>query len=82
MDENKVDEMIVKGTSGTVYGWAMRTKTNLNPVYISPGHKISIVECAMVIKPLLKVREPEPTRQADRISREYIRNNHAQLLVL
>lgn len=72
MDSINANEWALYGTSGQMYGWAVRK--GINPVYISPGHQISLSECSIIIRPIHKFREPEPTRQADRISREYIRN--------
>ena len=46
-------------------GTTLRTKRNVKPVFISPGHKISFEESiAVTIKCLTKYRIPAPTRQA------------------
>jgi len=46
-------------------GYAVRTKDNVKPVYISPGHKVSVADSLELIKPcILKHRIPEPTRLA------------------
>lgn len=46
-------------------GIALRSKPNCNPIYISPGHKISIRQSAEIIKICtLNYRIPEPTRLA------------------
>ncbi|ALM47718.1 endonuclease V [Flavobacterium psychrophilum] len=46
-------------------GYAVRTKDNVKPVYISPGHKVSVTDSLELIKPcILKHRIPEPTRLA------------------
>ncbi len=46
-------------------GYAVRTKDNVKPVYISPGHKVSVADSLEFIKPcILKHRIPEPTRLA------------------
>ena len=57
-------------TSPIVYknatiGAALRTKTRVKPVYVSPGHKIDL-ECALDIMLLCDggYRIPEPTRRA------------------
>ena len=48
-----------------VIGIAMRTKKNCNPIFISPGHRISMAESVEVIKNCIHgYRIPEPTRQA------------------
>jgi len=46
-------------------GYAVRTKDNVKPVYISPGHKVSVADSLEFIIPcILKHRIPEPTRIA------------------
>lgn len=46
-------------------GYAVRTKSNVKPVYISPGHKVSVEDSLEFIKAcILKHRIPEPTRLA------------------
>ncbi|MGQ2984269.1 deoxyribonuclease V [Flavobacterium sp.] len=48
-----------------VMGYALRTKTGVKPVYISPGHKVSVPDSlAIMEKCVLKHRIPEPTRIA------------------
>jgi deoxyribonuclease V len=55
-------EMIDKGE---VVGAALRTKTNVSPVYVSPGH---LIDLEGAIKLALQCdggyRQPEPTRRA------------------
>eukprot|EP00759_Apiculatamorpha_spiralis_P046381 PhF_6_TR42798/c0_g1_i1/m.64769/K21813/ENDOV; endonuclease V len=46
-----------------------------NPVYISPGHKVSFETAAQIVMSVATARVPEPTRQADLLSRAYIRKN-------
>lgn len=49
----------------TVKGYALRTKTAVKPVYISPGHKVSVADSIEIMKTCtLKHRIPEPTRMA------------------
>ena len=46
-------------------GYALRTKDNVNEVYISPGHKMSVLDSLDIMKKCVKQhRLPEPTRQA------------------
>lgn len=46
-------------------GYAVRTKDNVKPVYISPGHKVSVIDSVELLRPcILKHRIPEPTRIA------------------
>lgn len=48
-----------------VMGYALRTKSGVKPVYISPGHKVSVKDSLAIMgKCVLKHRIPEPTRLA------------------
>ena len=48
-----------------VVGVALRSKKNCNPIFISPGHLVSMQQSVDIIKNCLKgYRIPEPTRQA------------------
>jgi deoxyribonuclease V len=50
---------------GELIGIALRSKANCNPIYISPGHHISMEQSIEVIKNCIRgYRIPEPTRQA------------------
>lgn len=50
---------------GEVIGTVLRTKRKTNPVFISPGHKISMEQSVDVIRRCVAgYRIPEPTRQA------------------
>lgn len=50
---------------GGVKGFALRTKTDVKPVYISPGHKVSVKDSLEIMKNCtMKYRIPEPTRHA------------------
>lgn len=50
---------------GGVKGYALRTKADVKPVYISPGHKVSVKDSLEIMKNCtMKYRIPEPTRHA------------------
>lgn len=70
MDENQINEYLITGYSGTVYGYAIRV--NKSPIYVSVGNNISLNSCLIIARKLMKHRELEPTRLADRISRQYL----------
>ena len=56
---------------GETVGVALRTRTNVNPVYVSVGHRMTLpeaVEIALACAPKYKI--PEPTRRAHHLSRE------------
>ena len=53
-----------------IIGNAVRTQTNVNPVFVSLGHKISLETATeWVLKLSPKYRLPETTRLADQLSR-------------
>jgi len=56
---------------GETVGAVLRTRTDVNPVYVSVGHRLTLddaVALALDCSPRYKI--PEPTRQAHRLSRE------------
>lgn len=66
-----------KGDASPLYGkqerigTVLRSKDNVNPLFISPGHKIdheTAVE--LVLACLTRYRLPEPTRLADKLSKQ------------
>ncbi len=59
-----------------VIGAALRTKHKVKPVFISPGHKITLEDSINLIKACVrKHRLPEPTRLAHNIVNEYRKKN-------
>jgi deoxyribonuclease V len=62
--------MVKVRNSYEVIRFVMRSRTKVKPLYISPGHRISI-ETAIdyVQKTLTRYRLPEPTRLADKLSK-------------
>ncbi|MFK7987210.1 MAG: deoxyribonuclease V [Sandaracinaceae bacterium] len=64
------------GRDGRVLGVALRTRDEIKPVYVSPGHRVSLdtaVEWVLRLTP--RYRQPETTRAADqrvnRLRREW-----------
>jgi deoxyribonuclease V len=56
---------------GEVVGMAVRTRTGVKPVYVSPGHRMDLetaVELVMRVSP--KYREPETTRRSHKLVNE------------
>lgn len=46
-------------------GIVLRSRTNVNPIFISPGHKVSFEDCkSIVMQCLTKYKLPETTRMA------------------
>merc|ERR1712013_845858 len=64
-------------TGGRVLGAALKTsRESCNPVYVSVGSGLSLTSAVELVNKVAKYRIPEPTRQADIISREFLRINH------
>lgn len=52
-----------------VIGMALRSRTNVNPVYISPGHKLSFQDAySVVMQSLTKYKLPKTTRITHRLA--------------
>jgi deoxyribonuclease V len=55
---------------GRVIGTVLRTRDRVRPLYVSVGHRISLERAVeLVLAMTTRYRLPEPTRQADKISR-------------
>jgi len=64
------------GNSGTVWGAAFQASDeSTNPIFVSTGHKFTLNMAVEVIRVCCKFRVPEPVRQADLRSRDYLRNH-------
>ncbi|GAB1297146.1 Endonuclease V [Apodemus speciosus] len=62
------------GNSGTVLGMALKSHDHsTKPLYVSVGHRISLEVAVRLTHHCCRFRIPEPIRQADIRSREYIR---------
>ncbi|XP_048331358.2 uncharacterized protein LOC107411175 isoform X2 [Ziziphus jujuba] len=71
------DFIPLTGCSGRIWGVAMRsTEGSFKPIFISIGHRISLDTAITIVKMTCKYRVPEPTRQADIRSRDYLRKHH------
>lgn len=54
---------------GVQVGWVLRSKPGCLPLYVSPGHRVSVAAAlAETIACLGRHRLPEPTRLADRLA--------------
>lgn len=55
---------------GERIGTVLRSKENVKPLFISPGHRVSHdTAVALVLQYLTRYRLPEPTRLADKLSK-------------
>ncbi|MEU8898385.1 endonuclease V [Nocardia sp. NPDC048505] len=60
---------------GEVVGRALRTRAGVKPVFVSVGHRIDLdTACAQVLALTPNFRQPETTRQADRLCRQALRS--------
>lgn len=54
---------------GETVGTVLRTRTAVRPVYVSPGHRVSLETAVeLVLKAAPRYRLPEPIREADRMA--------------
>eukprot|EP00245_Coleochaete_scutata_P004866 TRINITY_DN17911_c0_g1_i1.p1 TRINITY_DN17911_c0_g1~~TRINITY_DN17911_c0_g1_i1.p1 ORF type:complete len:349 (-),score=65.90 TRINITY_DN17911_c0_g1_i1:928-1974(-) len=68
------DYVELVGASGRVWGAALKSHAGATkPVMVSVGHRISLRTAIEVVKRCCRYRVPEPVRQADVKSREYLR---------
>ncbi|KAG7259154.1 hypothetical protein CRUP_010327 [Coryphaenoides rupestris] len=68
------DSFPLTTASGKVLGKALRSSdSSTKPVYVSVGHKISLETAVRLTHSCCRYRVPEPIRQADIRSREYLR---------
>lgn len=62
------------GTSGRSWGAALRMSDGApNPVFVSIGHRVSLQTALAVCVACSAFRVPEPVRQADKLSRAFLR---------
>ena len=55
---------------GKQVGWILRTRKGIKPLYVSPGHRVTLPECLEItLKCVTRYRLPLPVRQADLLSR-------------
>ena len=59
---------------GEVVGMAVRTRTRVKPVYVSPGHRMDLETAVELVLRLSRYREPETTRRAHRLVNELRRS--------
>jgi len=59
-----------------VLGRVVRTQTEVNPVFVSVGHRIGLTDATdLTVRLSTRFRVPEPTRQADIVSRQVLRDS-------
>ncbi|CAH1429815.1 unnamed protein product [Lactuca virosa] len=77
-DENyNIDFIYLIGDSGNTLGAALHSsKGSFKPIFVSIGHRVSLASAVEVVRRTCNYRVPEPIRQADIRSREYLRKHH------
>ncbi|KAM0006289.1 putative deoxyribonuclease V [Helianthus debilis subsp. tardiflorus] len=76
-DNFNVDFIPLVGDSGNTLGAALHSsKGSFKPIFVSVGHRVSLASAVEVVKRTCKYRVPEPIRQADIRSRDYLRKHH------
>jgi deoxyribonuclease V len=64
---------------GKVVGAVLRTRKNVKPVFISPGHKIDLnTSIDLVLKCCRGYRQPEPIRQAHNLVKKTATGNSSE----
>lgn len=68
------DTFPLMGDSGAILGMALKSHDHsTKPLYVSVGHKVSLEVAVRLTRSCCRFRIPEPVRQADIRSRDYIR---------
>ena len=68
------DSFELRDASGKVLGVAVKScRGATKPVFVSVGHAIGLEAAAALVAACARFRVPEPTRQADIKSREFLR---------
>lgn len=68
------DTFPLMGGSGAILGMALKSHDHsTKPLYVSVGHKMSLEAAVRLTRCCCRFRIPEPVRQADIRSRDYIR---------
>ncbi|XP_074294774.1 uncharacterized protein LOC141622664 [Silene latifolia] len=81
LNRSKISEndetVFLIGNAGRTLGAAVKsTLGSVKPIFVSVGHRMSLNTALKIVEMTCKYRIPEPIRQADIRSREYLRNNH------
>ena len=64
---------------GKIVGAVMRTRDNVRPLFVSPGHQVNLRDCLKIVAACLKgYRIPEPLRRADFLSKKEFRRSLAE----
>jgi len=79
--KSRGEHAVLVGDSGTVWGALLRTTEPVvgafKPVIVSVGHGVTLTSALAVVRRCTRHRIPEPVRQADLRSREWLRAHGA-----
>ena len=68
---------------GELLGTVLRSKDKVKPLFISPGHRIDHATAVRIVQDCLtRYRLPEPTRLADKVSKEWTAEQRGAGLLL
>ena len=71
----KEAHVFVQGVKGELIGAVVRTKENVNPIFVTPGHRISTETAVkIVLECSPRYRIPEPLRQAQILTKKMAEN--------
>lgn len=71
------DNFSLTTSDGKVLGAALKASaSSKNPIYVSVGSGIALATAISLVIKMSRHRVPEPIRQADMLSREFLRLNH------
>ncbi len=72
LEAGSISYLYDKYDAKEIIGVALRTKKNVKPIFISPGHLITLEESLEIVRACVrKHRLPEPTRMAHQTVNEY-----------
>jgi len=75
---SKGENLPLIGDSGQCWGAALLpSDDSTNPIYVSIGHRFDLETAVDLVTRCCLYRNPEPVRQADLKSRDFIRNNYS-----
>ncbi|GKB30457.1 endonuclease V [Tanacetum coccineum] len=76
-ENSNLDFISLIGDSGNTLGAAINSsRGSFKPIFVSVGHRVSLASAVEVVRRTCKYRVPEPIRQADIRSRDYLRKHH------
>jgi len=67
----EVGDAVPMRYNGRVVGWVLKSKAGCNPIFVSPGHLVSLESSLKIVKDCLKNHKlPEPLQQAHRLAND------------